>query len=403
MTPDIREGDDGESSVEVVIDRTTASEHHPSTAVLTADTLGKIGVQTGEVVQLSTSNGDHAYAVAETGESTGLDVSTGELLTDIPVFSALVCGVGERISVSGVTLPEANQFTVVPVDTTTTSILKQCSVTSAKLVDAVAHDGGIVEFRPTDVGTADTAVPYYARIETVSPDTPARVTENTRVDIREPDIPELPEGVLSAAERPELYTTDLCSKPADTELRTRLRERLEASLKDLQLLAKQLPDEDIQQVFDAGSDELSPTTTAATDVVALCWLGFNLASDAPTWRVEQAIQRALYANDEDGEVDLRVTRQALSPAADSLDRFCQHGLDTSDTYGTIERLWTDPDVDPFELYDVTRTQLGEEFALPPAELLIERLAYRVQARRFPMAQVMDVSVEEGKGGSNMGL
>lgn len=393
MTEKTDEADSNES-VEVVTDRTTASVHHPSTVILATETLEQIGVRAGEIVQLSTSHGENAYAIAETGESTGLDVGVDELLADVPVFSALFCGLGERVFVSPATLPEADHFTVVPVDATTTSVLEQCSVTSSGLVDAVAHDGGIVEFQPDDADDYNSAEPYYARIKTVCPEAPARVTENTRVDIADLSIDEHQQGVLSSGERRELYTTNLGTQPADSELRTRLRERLETSLQDLRLLAERLPDKDIEQVFGGTDDNAPSMTSVAIDVVALCWLGFDLADETPAWRIEQAIERALYARNEDGEVNLRVTRQALSPAATSLDRFRRHGSDTLDTYRTLERLWADPAIDPFELYDVTCEQLGEDFAIPPSELLIERLVYRAQARRFPPAQVMDVSVDK---------
>jgi len=221
----------------------------------------------------------NAYAVAETEESTGLDVSVDELLADVPVFSALFCGLGERVFVSRATLPEADHFTVVPVDATTTSVLEQCSVTSGGLVDAVAHDGGIVEFQPDDADDYNPAEPYYARIKTVCPEAPARVTENTRVDIADLSIDEQPQGVLSSGERRELYTTNLDTQPADSELRTRLRERLETSLQDLRLLAEQLPDEDIEQVFGGTDDNVPSMTSVAIDVVALCWLGFDLADE----------------------------------------------------------------------------------------------------------------------------
>ncbi|ELZ42656.1 hypothetical protein C464_17412 [Halorubrum coriense DSM 10284] len=208
-----------------------------------------------------------------------------------------------------------------------------------------------------------------------------------------PDIGEQQGGVLSPSERYGLYTTDLKTQSPNDELRAQLRERLEASLRDLRLLAERLPDDDIKRVF-GDDDGASGTTSVATDVVALCWLGFDLAEKSPEWRVKQGIERALYAHNEDGEVNLSVVRQPLLPAAASLDRFRQHDLNTSDAYGTLEHLWAASDINPFELYDVTSEKLGREFALPPADLMIERLAYRAQARRFPAAQVMDVSTDD---------
>ncbi|WP_152420979.1 hypothetical protein [Halorubrum coriense] len=329
--------------------------------------------------------------MAETEESTGLDVDPNELLTDTPVFATLVCGSGERVAVFPAALPEANRLTITPVDTTTTSILEQCSVTTGGLVDAVAHNEGIVEFRPDNVDDNEPAGPYYAGVEAVDPEPPARVTANTQVDVSGLDIGEQQGGVLSPSERHELYTTDLNTQSPDDEFRAQLRERLEASLRDLRLLAKRLPDDDIKRVFGDGNDGASQTTSIATDVVALCWLGFDLAGKSPEWRVTQGIERALYAHDEGGKVNLSVTRQPLLPAAALLDRFRQHGPGTSDAYGTLEHLWAASDIDPFKLYDVTSKELGREFALPPADLMIERLAYRAQARRFPAAQVMDVS------------
>lgn len=394
MTDDIVEADSGESSIEIVTKRTTAPAHHPSTVVLAAETLARIGVRAGEIVRVSTDDGERAYAVAETDESTGLNVGADELLAGVPVFSELFCGPRERVTVSRATLPEANHFTVVPVDLAITSVLNRCSVTSAGLVDAVAHDEGIVEFRPADLDDDDPAGPYYAEIAEVCPEAPARVTTDTRVDIRNLDSDEQPQGVLSPNERREVLTTNLNERPADDELRARLRERLELSLQDLRLLAERLPDDDLERVFGGDDDDVSWTTGAATDVVALCWLGFDFADDRPIWRVEQAIERALYARGEDGEVDLRVTRQALPPATMSLDRFQRHGSDALDTYETLERLWASPDIDPYELYDIMRDQLGEDLAVPPAEVVIERLAYRAQARRFPATQVMDVALEK---------
>lgn len=108
------------------------------------------------------------------------------------------------------------------------------------------------------------------------------------------------------------------------------------------------------------------------------------------------MRRALYARDEDGEVDLRVTRQPFPSTSVVLDRIRRQSIEGID-YATLERLQVDPAVDPYELYEVTRDHLGEDFALPPAELEIERLAYRAQARRFPAAQVVDVSADDGGG------
>jgi hypothetical protein len=389
VTDDIVEADSGESSVEVVAERTTAPAHHPSTVVLAAATLARIGVRADEIVRVSTGD-EYAYAVAETDESTGIDVGTDELLTGVPVFSQLFCGPRERVEVSRASLPEANHFTVVPVDPATTSVLKRCSVTSAGLVDTVAHDGGIVEFRPADLDDDDPAGPYYAEVVAVCPGPPARVTADTRVDVRVHDSDERPQGVLSSAERRELFTTNLNERSADGDLRVRLRDRLETSLSDLRLLAERLPDDDLERVFGGDDDGASRTTGVATDAVALCWLGFDLADDEPIWRVEQAIERALYARGEDGEVDLRVTRQERPPAATTLDRIRRYGPDALDTYGTLEHLWTSPAVDSYELYDVTRDRLGEDVAVPPAELILERLAYRAQARRFPAVQLVSI-------------
>lgn len=394
MTDDIVEAYSGESSINVGIYRTTASTHNPSTVVLAEDTLARIGVRAGETVRLRTDDGEDAYAVVETGTSTGLDIGEDELLADVPVFAELTCGPRDRVDVTRATLPEANHFTVVPVDPATTRVLERCSVTGADLVDAVAHEDGIVAFRPADSNGDDIAGPYYAEVTEVCPDTPARVTADTRVEIHDFDDDERPRGVLSPAERRELYTTNLTAQSADDELRTRLRERLENSLHDLRALAERLPDDDLRRAF---GDEMSRTTGAATDVVALCWLGLDIAEEEPNWRIEQAIQRALYARGEDGEVDLRVTRQELSPAATTLDKFRRHGQEALDTHATLEQLWASSDVDPYELYEVTCEQLGDDLAMPPAGLVLERLAYRAQARRFPTTQVLSVStvVEEG--------
>lgn len=389
MTDDIVEAYSGESSINVGIHRTTASAHHPSTVVLAEETLTRIGVRSGETVRLRTADGEDASAVAETGDAIGLDIGHDELLADVPVFAELSCGPRDRVEVTRTTLPEANHFTVVPVDPATTDVIEQCSVTGAGLVDAVAHDGGIVEFRPSDPNRDDFGGPYYAEITEVCPDAPARVTTDTRVDIHDLDDDERPRGVLTPDERRELYTTNLTEQPADDELRTRLRERLETSLHDLRALAERLPDEDLRRVF--GEDGLSRTTGAATDVVALCWLGLDIAEEEPNWRIEQAIERALYARDEDGEANLRVTRQDLPPAANLLDRFRRHGSDALNTHLTHEQLWASPAVDPYELYEITCEQLGEDLALPPAGLVIERLAYRSQARRFPTTQMLSVS------------
>ena len=307
------------------------------------------------------------------------------------MFAELACGPRERIDVTRVTIPEANHFTVVPVDPATTDVIERCSVTGAGLVDAVAHDGGIIEFRPSDPNRDDFGGPYYAEITEICPDAPARVTADTRVDLHDLDDDERPRGVLSPDERRELYTTNLTEQSADDELRTQLRERLENSLHDLRALAERLPDEDLGRVF--GDDEMSRMTGAATDVVALCWLGLDIAEEEPNWRIEQAIERALYARHEDGEVDLRVTRQDLPPAANLLDRFRRYGDEALDTHLTQEQLWASPDVDPYELYEVTSEQLGEDLALPPAGLVLERLAYRSQARRFPTTQMLSVSSE----------
>lgn len=392
MTDDIVEAYSGESSINVSIHRTTASSHHPSTVVLAEETLARIGVRAGETVHLRTADGEDASAVAETGDAIGLDVGKNELLADIPVFTELACGPRDRVEMTRVTIPAANHFTVAPIDPATTGMLERCSVTSAGLVDAVAHDEGVVEFRPSDPDATDVPGPYYAEVTEVCPDAPARVTTDTRVDIHDLDDDERPRGVLSPAERRELFTTNLTAQPVDDELRTRLRERLENSLHDLRALAERLPDEDLRRVF--GDDDLSRTTGAATDVVALCWLGLDIAEEEPNWRIEQAIERALYARDEDGEVDLRVTRQEHPPAATLLDRFRRHGPDALETHLTHEQLWASPEVDPYELYEVTCEQLGEDLALPPAGLVLERLAYRGQARCFPTTQILDVSTEE---------
>jgi hypothetical protein len=395
VTDDIVEAYSGASSINVGIHRTTAPSNHPSTVVIAEKTLARIGVRSGETVRLRTDDREDAYAVVETGDAIGLDIGHDELLADVPVFAELSCGPRDRVDVTRTTLPEANHFTVVPVDPATTNILERCSVTGADLVDAVAHQDGIVEFRPAGSNKNDIGGPYYAEVTEVCPDAPARVTADTRVDIHDLDDDERPRGVLSPAERRELYTTNLTEQSADDELRTRLRERLENSLHDLRALAERLPDEDLRRVF--GDDDLSRTTGAATDVVALCWLGLDIAEEKPNWRIEQAIKRALYAGDEDGEVDLRVTRQELPPAATVLDRFRRYGPDALDTHLTHEQLWASPEVDPYELYEVTCEQLGEDLALPPAGLVLERLAYRSQARRFPTTQVLDVSTEVEDG------
>jgi len=391
MTDDIIEAYSGESSVDVRIHRTTATAHHPSTVVLAEETLTRIGVRAGETVRLRTDDGKHAHAVAETGESTGLDVGQNELLADIPVFSELLCGLRDRVEVTPVTLPEANHFTVVPVDPTSMSVIEQCSVASAGLIDAVVHHEGIVEFQPSEVKADDMAGPYYAEVNEVCPEAPARVTANTYVDLYDFDAHEQPQGVLSSGERHELYTTKLDEQPVDGELRARLRERLKMALHDLRTLAERLPDDDFKYVF--GDDETPWTTGAATDVMALCWLGLDIADKEPNWRVEQAIERALYARGADGEIDLRVTRQDLPSAATALAQFRQHGIDALDGHVSLDQLWASPEIDPYELHEVTCEQLGEDSALPPAELQLERLAYRAQARQFPMALMMDVSTE----------
>jgi hypothetical protein len=391
MTGDIIEAPSGGGSIEVLIRRTTSSSQHPSTVVLSTDTLTQIGVQSGDTVRLRTDDGGDVYAVAETNESTGLDVGAEELLADVPVLAGLSCGPRQRVSVSRASLPKANHFSVTPIDPATRSVIERCSVGSAGLVDAVAYDDGIVEFRPSDVAPEEPPGPYYAGIDDICPGTPARVTAETGVDVSDPDRSERPSGVLSPDERRELIRANLTERPADDELRGRLRERLESSFQDLRLLAHRLPDDDLERVFD--KEEPSWMATVTTDVVALCWLGLALADDEPAWRVEEGIKRALFAQEERGEVELRVTSQPALPAPTVLERFRRHGSKAIDTYGALDRLWASSEVDTSELYEVTSEQLGEDFAIPPAALELERLAYRTHARRFPLGQVIDVSAE----------
>lgn len=391
MTDDIVEAYSGESLIDVGIYRATASAHHPSTVVIAEKTLARIGVRSGETVRLRTDDGRDAYAVAKTGDAVGLDVGHDELLADVPVFAELACGPRDRVEVTRTKLPEANHFTVVPVNPASINILERYSVTSAGLVDAIAHDNGIVEFRPSHLNDDDVAGPYYAEVTEVCPGAPARVTTDTRVDISELDYDDRTQGVLSPDERRELYTTNLTEHPAADELRARLRGRLETSLHDFRVLVERLPDEDLRRVF--SDDEMSRTAGAATDAVALCWLGLDIANEKPNWRIEQAIERALYAHSEGGEVDVRVTRQTRPSAATTLDRFRRYGSDAIETHEALEQLWASPDIDPYELYEVTCGQLGEDLALSPAELVIERLAFRPQARRFPTTRVLDVSTE----------
>lgn len=84
MTDDIIEADTADTSVEVLAERTTAPAHHSSTVVLTAATLARIGVKTGELVRLATAD-ETAYAVAEADDATEITVheDTAEALSII--------------------------------------------------------------------------------------------------------------------------------------------------------------------------------------------------------------------------------------------------------------------------------------------------------------------------------
>jgi hypothetical protein len=120
-----------------------------------------------------------------------------------------------------------------------------------------------------------------------------------------------PAGLLTDDEAEHL--SDAAQSPgSQTELRSRVKDRLQATIHDFSVLYPTLPAADIDAVFNPADEHAVAATRAATqDALALLTLGMLHNDDMLELRLRDAIRNAGLAYEEEIDVTLELRRAPL--------------------------------------------------------------------------------------------
>lgn len=231
---------------------------------------------------------------------------------------------------------------------------------------------------------------------------------------------ERPRGILTPDDRQFLRGEKDLSDSAERNARQRIRDRVQASLMDFELLWTCLPDRDLQLLF-APDDEQNPQNlrSCAHYAIAFLRLGLWTNEDPHTDRIADAIEQAAFAagklawanveldtepapsgdlllasmrdkNNRIAEIQDSVENEDLRPSQEATLREEAH-QEASFLYHLFEKGLMDPSVDPEALAGIDI--IGQETELT-AEIVEEERNPMIESPivRQPLPIVTDISV-----------
>jgi hypothetical protein len=196
-----------------------------------------------------------------------------------------------------------------------------------------------------------------------------------------------PAGLLTDAEAEQLADTEH-SLAEDTELRSRIRTRLRATLQDCSVLYPTLPEEDIATIFDPEESEDDGSIRGNTqDALGLLVIGMLTGDDMIETRLQDAICSAGISYGEEIDVKIELRRGPLPSVEEFAARVQEDGI-SMHTFDLFEHFLRQPDTDGSVLEDVAK---GLGIELTPAEK--KELSDGIDDfERLPQVAVTDISI-----------
>ncbi|MDS0243648.1 MULTISPECIES: hypothetical protein [unclassified Haloferax] len=346
-----------------------------STVALPDSVAAELGVTGTETLRVE---GRTSTVVRKTPGTTPGDAA---VLSSIASMNAGVSD-GDSVTLDSVDPPLGESVTLTPFNEDARVVGEALSEDPSPVVERIVSNG---DYITVDVEGAEETV--YFGVYTANPEPCIQFGSDTNIELVRPEPDDRPRSILTPEERVQLTHPSLCVESFDA-----ITERLEQALCDLQILARQLPDEALCRVFGRVGEDGYETRSAVQDALSLLYLGLQGNGDDVEARFAEAIRRAEYTHDIDAHVTVDVVREDVLPTDVALQRLQEHGLTDPTAFAEYERVKRNSSVRPGEV--IQALEETDETPLTAFGIEMERASATYGERVFPFASIMDVTTAE---------